>query len=251
MRFLPVRYILWGFLFVIPAFLISLFVGIIPGFLLKLLGLRKTGDAWTYWFAYSLSSFIMWLLGIKINATGDLDNIKELSRSGKPVCFVSNHTSILDIPAVLSLGIRTGFVAKKELLLVPGVNIWVLAIHSVFINRKNLREGVKSIEKAAKNIRKGYPMYIFPEGSRSKTGIIGVFKKGSFRLATESQALIVPLTIKGLRVGFEDRKKPFQHSLCSIHFGTPIQAPSKDDRTAVHEMVDFIEKEVKDTYEKL
>ncbi len=244
-------YILWGFLFVIPAFLISLFVGIIPGFLLKLLGLRKAGDNWTYWFAYGLSAFIIWLLGIKIHATGDLDSIKKLSKSGKPVCFVSNHTSILDIPAVLSLGVRTGFVAKKELLLVPGVNIWILAIHSVFINRKSLREGAKSIEKAAKNIRRGYPMYIFPEGSRSKTGTVGTFKKGSFRLATESQTLIIPLTIKGIRVGFEDRKKPFQHNECHIHFGTPIQAPSKDDRTAVHEMVDLMEKEVKDTYENL
>lgn len=244
-------YVLWGFLFVIPAFLISFFFGIVPGFILKLIGFRKAGDNWSFWSAYSLSSFIIWLLGIRIHVTGDATFVRNLSRGGKPLCFVSNHTSILDIPAVLSLRFRTGFVAKKELLLVPGVNAWILAIHSVFINRKNVKQGALSIEKAVSNIKKGCPMYIFPEGRRSKTGQIGTFKKGSFRLATESQSLIVPITIKGLRIGLEDRKKPFQHTDCWINIGTPVQAPYKDDREAVHLMIDNIESSIKSTYDTL
>jgi len=246
-----VIYVLWGFLFVIPAFLISFFFGIIPGFILRFIGLRKAGDNWSFWSAYALSAFVIWLLGVRIHVIGDANATRELSRSGKPLCFVSNHTSILDIPAVLSLRFKTGFVAKKELLLVPGVNAWILAIHSVFINRKNVRKGAKSIEKGVSNIKKGCPMYIFPEGRRSKTGEIGSFKKGSFRLATESQALIVPITIKGLRIGLEDRKKPFQHTDCWIHIGTPVQAPSKDDRDAVHSMIDSIESSIKSTYATL
>ena len=244
-------YILWGFLLVVPAFLISFLFGIIPGFLLKGIGLRKAGDTWSYWFAYAMSAFVMRLVGVKIHTVGDVDAVRRLSRSGRPLCFVSNHTSLLDIPAILSLRIRTGFVAKKELLLVPGVNVWVLAIHSVFINRKNLKEGARSIEKAVANIRQGYPMYIFPEGKRSKNGVIGSFKKGSFRLATESQALIVPITIKGLRVGLEDRRKPFQHSECWIHFGSPIQSPPRSDRDAVYDMIEDIEAGIKDIYEVL
>lgn len=244
-------YVLWGFLFVVPAFLISFFFGIIPGFLFRAIGLKRTGDAWSYWFAYALSAFVIRLLGVKIHIVGDVDGVRRLSRSGKPLCFVSNHTSLLDIPAILSLHIRTGFVAKKELLLVPGVNVWILAIHSVFINRKSLKEGAKSIEKAVSNIKRGYPMYIFPEGRRSKNGVIGSFKKGSFRLATESQALVVPITIKGLRVGLEDRRKPFQHSECWIRFGSPIQSPPRTDRDAVYDMIESIETGIKDIYEVL
>ena len=94
-------------------------------------------------------------------------------------------------------------------------------------------------------------MYIFPEGKRSKNGVIGSFKKGSFRLATESQALIVPITIKGLRVGLEDRRKPFQHSECWIHFGSPIQSPPRSNRDAVYDMIENIEAGIKDIYEVL
>ena len=244
-------HVIWGFLLVVPAFIISFILGIVPGFLLRLVGLRRLGDDWCYWFAYMLSSFVMRILGVKMHVVGDVDAVRRLSRSGRPLCFVSNHTSLLDIPAVLSLRIRTGFVAKKELLLVPGVNVWILAIHSVFINRKSLKDGAKSINKAVANIRKGYPMYIFPEGRRSKDGTIAPFKKGSFRLATQSDALIVPITIKGLRVGLEDRTKPFQRSECWIHFGSPVQSPPSTDRDAVYDMIEDIERGIKDMYEVL
>ena len=67
----------------------------------------------------------------------------------------------------------------------------------VFLNRENPREGIKDIKKAVELIKKGYPTVIFPEGERSLTGKILNFKKGSFKLATETNGIIVPLTLKG------------------------------------------------------
>ena len=244
-------YLFWAWLLVIIAFIFSIVVGIIPGYLFKLLGLKALGEKWTFWWGSKLSGFVMWLLGVRIHTSGEFDAAVAKSKSGQPLCFVANHTSILDIPAMLTLGVRCGFVAKEELRFVPGVNIWVAAIHSVFINRKSLRKGVKTINEAVKTVKKGCAMCIFPEGSRSKTGEIQAFRHGSFRLATESGARIVPVTIKGLRKSLEDRKKCFQHADCYFNFAPAVEAPSHTDRDAVSNLITYVEGSIKETYSRL
>ena len=67
----------------------------------------------------------------------------------------------------------------------------------IFLDRSNPREGIKSIRKAVNIVKRGYPTVIFPEGERTLTGEVGSFKKGSFKLATETNGIILPLTIDG------------------------------------------------------
>lgn len=244
-------HLIWAWLIVIPAFIFSIVVGIIPGYLFKLIGLRNFGEKWTFWWGSKLSGFVMWLLGVRIHTSGAFDTAVALSRSGQPLCFVANHTSILDIPALLTLGVHCGFVAKEELRFVPGVNAWIAAIHSVFLNRKSLKKGVKSINRAVKTVKKGCPMCIFPEGSRSKDGEVHSFRHGSFRLATESGAQIVPVTIKGLRTSLENRKKFFQTSDCYIDFAAPVKAPVATDREAVSSLITCVEDSIKQKFAAL
>lgn len=114
------------------------------------------------------------------------------------VIFVCNHQSNLDIPAIVTaLHMDVGFVAKHEMKRWPFFGTWMKKSNCVFLNRENPREGIKDIKKAVELIRKGYPTVIFPEGERSLTGKILNFKKGSFKLATETNGVIVPLTLKG------------------------------------------------------
>ena len=114
------------------------------------------------------------------------------------VIFVCNHQSNLDIPAIVTaLHMDVGFVAKHEMKRWPFFGTWMKKSNCVFLNRENLREGIKDIKKAVELIKKGYPTVIFPEGERSLTGKILNFKKGSFKLATETNGIIVPLTLKG------------------------------------------------------
>ena len=90
-----------------------------------------------------------------------------------------------------------GFVAKKEMETWPVINIWMKRIQCVFLDRNNPREGIKSMKEAVEKIKNGYSVVIFPEGTRSKTGEIGEFKKGSFKLASDAKVKIIPVTIKG------------------------------------------------------
>lgn len=133
-------------------------------------------------------------LDIKYKNRGAIDSLDK--KEG--VIFVCNHQSNLDIPAIVTaLHMDVGFVAKHEMKKWPFFGTWMKKSNCVFLNRENPREGIKDIKKAVELIKEGYPTVIFPEGERSLTGKILNFKKGSFKLATETNGIIVPLTLKG------------------------------------------------------
>ncbi|WP_047381231.1 lysophospholipid acyltransferase family protein [Cetobacterium sp. ZWU0022] len=114
------------------------------------------------------------------------------------VVVVANHESNLDIPVlVTALDLPLGFVAKKEMESWPFYSMWMKMSKCIFLDRSNPREGIKSIKKAVDIVKQGYPTVIFPEGERTLTGKMGTFKKGSFKLATETNGIILPVTIDG------------------------------------------------------
>lgn len=145
-----------------------------------------------------LSKLVLRSLDVKLNVIyKDKKSIDDLERE-KGIIYVCNHQSNLDIPVLVSaLHMDVGFVAKKEMKSWPFFSIWMKKSRCVFLNRENPREGIKDIKKAVKLIKEGYPIVIFPEGERTLTGEILNFKKGSFKLATETNGVIVPLTLKG------------------------------------------------------
>ncbi|WP_373845008.1 lysophospholipid acyltransferase family protein [Clostridium sp.] len=112
--------------------------------------------------------------------------------------FISNHQGFLDIPIIVHSVDRTvGFIAKKEILKFKLIAYWMKQIKCVFIDRKSIRESMKSINEAAEILKSGHSMVIFPEGTRSKGPKIGEFKKGSLKLALKAQVPIVPIAIDG------------------------------------------------------
>lgn len=145
-----------------------------------------------------LSEQILKSLDVKLNIKyKNREAIDSLDKK-EGVIFVCNHQSNLDIPAIVTaLHMDVGFVAKHEMKRWPFFGTWMKKSNCVFLNRENPREGIKDIKKAVELIKEGYPTVIFPEGERSLTGKILNFKKGSFKLATETNGIIVPLTLKG------------------------------------------------------
>ncbi len=182
---------------------LSMFVAILPSAVLRVFKRDNLSDRWMRVNAIALSKIIMFALGTRIEVKGK----EHIPDDGRKLCFVANHQSMLDIPAVVGgLHIWAGFVTKKELQRVPILNSWITAIHCVYIDRKSPRSSIEAILKAVDNIRSGIPMFIFPEGTRSKTGRLGEFKTGSLKLATRAKASIVPITIDGTRSALEGRR---------------------------------------------
>jgi len=167
--------------------------------LLSLVGLRKAMSVFTHSIAVGWGRFMLAAVGCKITVLGR----ENIPREGG-VCFVSNHSGIVDILLLLSCsGRRFGFVAKKELRFMPILNMWISILGGLYIDRKNLRKALKTINTGVARIKAGAAMLIFPEGHRSRGQGLLPFHPGSLKLATQSGAIIVPVAITGSYDVFE------------------------------------------------
>ena len=83
---------------------------------------------------------------------------------------------------------------------IPILRHWIELTKSVYINRENNREGVKSINKCAENIKEGQSMAIFPEGDltwvKDPKSLVSDFKPGALKIAYKAKCPIVPMVIK-------------------------------------------------------
>lgn len=125
---------------------------------------------------------------------------KENIENGKSYVIVSNHQSLYDIFLIYGwLGIDIKWVMKKELAKIPGIGFGSRKVGHIFIDRSNSRVAMESLKEAKRKLVDGTSVVIFPEGTRSKTGQLGAFKKGAFRLAVELELPLLPITIIGTR----------------------------------------------------
>ncbi len=122
----------------------------------------------------------------------------ENARRALPCVFISNHQSILDIWSLIPVLPRsTRFVAKRSLFLIPFFG-WALAASGFIpIDRKNRTRAVRSLATAAEKVRGGRPVLLFAEGTRSRDGKLGPFKRGAFHLAIEAGVPVVPVAVSG------------------------------------------------------
>jgi 1-acyl-sn-glycerol-3-phosphate acyltransferase len=114
--------------------------------------------------------------------------------------FCANHQSAMDIPILfVHLPVPFRFVAKRSLFKIPFLGWHLRRSGHIPVDRDRPREAIKSLERAAQEIRAGSSVVLFPEGHRSRTGHMGPFKAGSFYLAILAGVPIVPITLNGTR----------------------------------------------------
>jgi 1-acyl-sn-glycerol-3-phosphate acyltransferase len=116
----------------------------------------------------------------------------------RPVVVLSNHQSMLDVPALLAaLPVPVRMIGKKEVFWTPLVGWYGYLAGYIRIDRSNSAAAVRSLRRAAETVRRGATILAFPEGTRSREGVILPFKKGLFRLALDAGVPIVPVAIEG------------------------------------------------------
>jgi 1-acyl-sn-glycerol-3-phosphate acyltransferase len=116
----------------------------------------------------------------------------------RPLLFVSNHESALDIWVVLAaIPGSFRFVAKQELFRLPILG-WYLSVGGhIPVDRHDHLRAVESLHRACTTIRGGTSLVVFPEGTRSGDGRIHPFKKGPFVLAMETGVPVIPIAVSG------------------------------------------------------
>ena len=113
---------------------------------------------------------------------------------------LTNHQSAYDIFLVYGwIGIDIKWVMKKELRKVPGLGFGSEKVGHIFLDRSNSRAAFDSLNIAKKKLVNGTSVVIFPEGTRSKTGNPGIFKRGAFKLALDLELPILPVSLINTR----------------------------------------------------
>ena len=161
---------------------------------------RRIGGAW--------SRLLLRLLRVRVVVSG-LEHVP-----AGPAVYAANHASALDIFVVFGhLPVDFRIVYKKSLSLIPLVG-WAIFIGGhVPIDRRNSVRARRSIAAAARRIRAGTSVVMFPEGTRSPDGSVHRFKRGSFALAIDTGVPVVPVSLIGV-------KAVVPHGLTSLRPGT-------------------------------
>ena len=172
---------------------------------------QSVGGAWC--------RHLLFVLGVRVTVNGS-----EKLVSGGRYVFFSNHQSALDIPVLYSgLSRPLCFIAKKELFVIPFFGWGMAAMGHVSIDRSSPRKAKESLARGVKRLAKhSFSLILFPEGTRSRDGTLGGFKQGSFSLALEAGATVVPVALRKVNERLPKKSLLVDPGQVYLDIGDPI-----------------------------
>ena len=148
---------------------------------------------WGYWPMRIWSVGICRLLLLPVEVEG-----RENIEPGRSYVFIANHQGAFDIFLIYGfLGRNFKWMMKKSLRKVPMVGKACESAHHIFVDKSGPKAIQRTYDEARKILKGGTSVVVFPEGARTFTGHMGIFRRGAFQLADELQLPIVPITIDG------------------------------------------------------
>lgn len=153
----------------------------------------------------------------------------------EPVLYIGNHRSYFDILITyIRVPRPTGYIAKKEMLKWPLLVNWMRNLHCLFLDRNDVKQGLKIILTAIEEVKSGVSICIFPEGTRNKVNHTFMeFHEGSFKIASKTGCPIVPMSIYNSADIFEDHLPKIKKTRVILEYGKPIyikDLPKEDQK---------------------
>ena len=181
----------------------------------------------------SVFRFILKLTGARITVLGHENVPKDTA-----VLYIGNHRSFFDIllTYVMCPGL-TGYVAKKEMEPIPLLSNWMRYLHCLFLDRKDIKAGLKTILTAIEQVKSGISICIFPEGTRNKNASeldLLPFHEGSFKIATKSGCPIIPIAISNSAEMWEAHFPGIRPADVIVEYGKPIYPDQLDKDQKKH-----------------
>lgn len=189
---------------------------------------------------------ILKMTGVSVTVIGE-ENIPD-----EAVLFIGNHRSYFDILLTYSRCRRlTGYIAKQEMEHYLTLTAWMRRVHCLFLNRKDPKEGLKTILTAIDYIKQGISICIFPEGTRNSGKELSMlpFRDGAFKVATKTGCAIVPICMNNTAEIFENHFPKIKKTHVVIEYGKPIYPDQLDKETKKH-IGDYVQNIIKETIEK-
>lgn len=146
----------------------------------------------------------------------------------------ANHFSYLDIPALGLFPKPIKFVGKSQLGKIPVFGFMYNKIH-IPVNRASFRSRAHSLAKAQKELDNGFSLGFFPEGGIKVTNYptMAHFKDGAFRLATQNNIPIIPISFPdNYHILMDDELLNITRKNCRMIYHTPIWPSGSSDHDA-------------------
>ena len=176
---------------------------------------------------------VLWVGGVKVTFIGEENVPKDT-----PVLYIGNHRSFFDVPLTYPrCPIRTGYVAKKEMEKVPLLSTWMKRLHCLFLDRKDIKQGLKTILEAIEKVKSGISICIFPEGTRNKNESeleMLPFHEGSFKIATKAKCPIIPIAISNSANIWEAHFPKVKPTHVIVEYGKPIYVDELEKEDKKH-----------------
>ena len=187
---------------------------------------------------YSSLRIVQWGFKVILKMTGvSATVIGEENIPDEPVLFIGNHRSFFDILLTYSRCKRlTGYVAKKEMEKIPLLSTWMRNLYCLFLDRDDIKAGLKTILQAIDYIKRGISICIFPEGTRNKGEELSMlpFKDGAFKIATKTNCAIIPISLNNTSEIFEKHFPKIKKTHVVIEYGKPIYPDDLDKEEKKH-----------------
>ena len=163
---------------------------------------------------------ILLITGTKLTVIGE-DRIPK----NQAVLYIPNHQSYFDIVITYSRcpGL-TGYISKDFMERVPLLSNWMKHLYCLFLNRSDMKAGLKMILTGIEYINKGISICIFPEGTRNphpENGLLP-FKEGSLKMAEKTGCPIIPIAITGSQDIWEKHMPFMRKCRVIVEYGEPI-----------------------------
>ena len=159
---------------------------------------------------------ILKITGVKTTVIGE-ENIPD-----EPVLFIGNHRSYFDILLTYSRCKRvTGYIAKKEMTRYLTLTSWMKRLHCLFLDRKNPKEGLKTILQAIEDIKEGISICVFPEGTRNRGEELSMlpFRDGALKIATKTGCAVIPISMNNTAEIFDNHLPKIKKTHVVIDYG--------------------------------
>ena len=228
-------------------FLVIFLILSIPVFLIEWLIGKVNPRAWdisSLRIVQAAFKVIAFLSGCHVTVIGE-DNIPK-----EAALFIGNHRSYFDIVLTYArCPDLTSYMAKIEIAKVPLLSTWMRFLHCLFLDRRDIKQGLKTILSAIDLIKNGISVFIFPEGTRctdaDQTKLLP-FHEGSFKVATKTDCLIVPVALTNTSKVFEDHIPFIRRTDIVLEYGKPFRPSelSKEQKKAIGSYTGNIIKEM-------
>lgn len=216
----------WRWLVAIPGLLLGIaLAGAACLLLLSFLPARRVNTLVPVWWArLSLA-----LIPARVRVCG-----QEHLEPGQSYVVVANHLSHVDIYVLYGkLGMDLRWVMKQELRRVPVIGICSAGLGHVFVDRENRHAALAALQEARTRLASdGASVIFFPEGTRSRDGLLHDFKKGAFMMAKDMNLPILPVTLRGTDAVLPPHSRDLLPGQIDVVIHRPVSAARVQSLTA-------------------